>query len=97
MMRRTHYAAHTAKRKARQCLFLHSEFRYGIKEFRALKREIAKGELDPDYGAEQQKLFLKALRADKERAVRFGCKWAQRAAVPLGQLRRRRRARLLWR
>jgi hypothetical protein len=90
MMRRTHYAAHTAKRKARQCLFLKSEFNFGIKEFRALKREIEAGTLDAAYGVEQKRLFLKALKADRTRAERFGCKWARRASVPLGRRRRRR-------
>ena len=91
MMQRTHYATHTAKRKARQCWFLKSEFNYGIKEFRALKRAIEAGTLDPAYGAEQKALFLKALKADRTRAERFGCKWARKASVPLGRGRRRRR------
>jgi hypothetical protein len=91
MMRRTHYAAHTAKRKARQCLFLKSEFNYGIKEFRALKRAIEAGELDPAYGVEQKTLFLQTLRQDRTRAARFGCKWAIRASVPLGRARWQRR------
>ena len=91
MMRRTPYSVYTDRRKARQCLFLKSEFNYGIKEFRALKRAIEAGELEAAEGAEQKRRFLNVLRGDLDRATKFGCKWAIRASVPLGRARRRRR------
>jgi hypothetical protein len=92
-MRRSLYSAYTDRRKARQCLFLKSEFNYGIKEFRSLKRAIEAGELPAHEAAEQKSRFLKVLKQDLDRATRFGCKWAIRASVPLGQARRRRRRR----
>ena len=90
MMRRSLYSAYTDRRKARQCLFLKSEFNYGIKEFRSLKRAIEAGELPAHEAAEQKSRFLKVLKQDLDRATRFGCKWAIRASVPLGRARRRR-------
>lgn len=91
MMRRSLYSVYTSRRKARQCLFLKSEFNYGIKEFRALKKAIQTGDLDASDGANEKRLFLGALHEDLERAQKFGCKWAIRASVPLGRARRRRR------
>lgn len=84
LMKVTRYTVYKDGRKARQCHFLKSEWNYGIREFRALKRE----NLPPEEAAQQKRLFIRALDRDRERAQRFGCKWALHAAVPLGRHRR---------